>query len=128
MAEGERGGHPVAAFADVPAFVRGVAFDALPDDVVASAQRSLLDLIGVAAAGRRTRASAIGNGYAAPYNLTPVVRKEVLDKNPKLADALNSVSAKLNDETMAKLNASVDVDKKTPEEVAEAFLKSNGLI
>jgi len=67
-------------------------------------------------------------GYAAPYNLTPVVRKEVLDKNPKLADALNSVSAKLNDETMAKLNASVDVDKKTPEEVAETFLKSNGLI
>ena len=67
-------------------------------------------------------------GYAAPYNLTPVVRKEVLDKNPKLADALNSVSAKLNDETMAKLNASVDVDKKTPEEVAETFLKANGLI
>src|SRR5262244_338110 len=66
--------------------------------------------------------------YAAPYNLTPVVRKEVLDKNPKIADALNSVSAKLNDETMAKLNASVDVDKKTPEEVAEGFLKSNGLI
>ncbi len=66
--------------------------------------------------------------YAAPYNLTPVVRKEILDKNPKLADALNAVAAKLNDETMAKLNASVDVDKKTPEEVAEAFLKANGLM
>jgi len=66
--------------------------------------------------------------YASPYNLTPVVRKEVLDKNPKLADALNSVAAKLNDDNMAKLNASVDVDKKTPEEVAEGFLKANGLI
>ena len=66
--------------------------------------------------------------YAAPYNLTPVVRKEVLDKYPKVADALNSISAKLNDETMAKLNASVDVDKKTPEEAAEGFLKANGLI
>src|SRR5947208_4868446 len=66
--------------------------------------------------------------YAPPYNLTPVVRKEVLDKNPKIADALNAISIKLNDETMAKLNASVDVDKKTPEEVAEGFLKSNGLI
>jgi osmoprotectant transport system substrate-binding protein len=65
---------------------------------------------------------------APPYNLTPVVRKEVLDKNPKIADALNAISAKLNDETMAKLNANVDVDKKTPEEVAETFLKSNGLI
>ena len=66
--------------------------------------------------------------YAPPYNMTPVVRKEILDKNPKLADALNALSAKLNNETMAKLNASVDVDKKTPEEVAEAFLKQNGLI
>jgi osmoprotectant transport system substrate-binding protein len=66
--------------------------------------------------------------YAPPYNLTPVVRKEVLDKNPRLADLLNSISAKLNDETMAKLNASVDVDKKTPEEVAEGFLKANALI
>ena len=66
--------------------------------------------------------------YAPPYNLTPVVRKEVLDKNPKIADTLNAISAKLNDETMAKLNASVDVDKKTPEEVAEGFLKGNGLI
>jgi len=66
--------------------------------------------------------------YAAPYSLTPVVRKEILDKNPKLAEALNSVAAKLNDDNMAKMNASVDVDKKTPEEVAEAFLKANGLI
>src|SRR5450432_17830 len=66
--------------------------------------------------------------YAAPYNLTPVVRKEILDKNPKIADALNALSAKLNDDNMAKLNASVDVDKKTVEEVAEGFLKSNGLI
>jgi osmoprotectant transport system substrate-binding protein len=66
--------------------------------------------------------------YAPPYNMTPVVRKEIADKNPKLVAALNAVSAKLNNETMARLNASVDVDKKTPEEVAEAFLKQNGLI
>src|SRR6202166_4344396 len=66
--------------------------------------------------------------YGAPYNMTPVVRKEALDKNPKLADALNALSAKLNDENMAKLNASVDVDKKTVEEVADGFLKANGMI
>ena len=60
--------------------------------------------------------------------MTPVVRKEILDKNPKIGEALNALSAKLNNETMAKLNASVDVDKKTPEEVAEGFLKANGLI
>ena len=66
--------------------------------------------------------------YAPPYNMTPVVRKEILDKNPKIADALNTLAAKLNNETMAKLNASVDVDKKTPEEVADQFLKANGLV
>jgi len=66
--------------------------------------------------------------YAAPYNLTPVMRKETLDKNPKIADALNALSAKLNDDNMARLNASVDVDKKTVEDAAHDFLKSNGLI
>src|SRR4030095_17257214 len=64
MAEGERGAKSVAAFADVPAFVRGLAFEHLPGEVVESAQRSLLDLVGVAAAGSRTRAAAIADAYA----------------------------------------------------------------
>ena len=38
MAEGERGANAGAAFADVPAFVRGIAFDRLPGDVVANAR------------------------------------------------------------------------------------------
>ncbi|HET9668485.1 MAG TPA: glycine betaine ABC transporter substrate-binding protein [Casimicrobiaceae bacterium] len=62
------------------------------------------------------------------YALTPVVRKQVLDANPKLADLLNALSAKLDDATMARLNASVDVDKKTVEDVAQGFLKEQGLI
>src|SRR5690242_2201175 len=62
------------------------------------------------------------------YALTPVVRKQVLDANPKLADLLNALSAKLDDATMARLNASVDVDKKTVEDVAHAFLKEQGLV
>jgi osmoprotectant transport system substrate-binding protein len=67
-------------------------------------------------------------GFFPPYSLTPVVRKEVLDKNPKLAPALNKLSAKLDDQTMAKLNAMIDVDKKPVEEVAATFLKQQGLI
>ena len=39
-----------------------------------------------------------------------------------------SHSAKLDDATMARLNASVDVDKKTVEDVAKTFLKEQGLI
>ena len=54
----------VAAFADVPAFVRSLSFDHLPDDVVASARCSLLDLIGIAAAGSGTELARIANAYA----------------------------------------------------------------
>ena len=67
-------------------------------------------------------------GFFPNYALTPVVRKETLDKNPKLAEHLNALSAKLDDATMAKLNASVDVDKKTIEEVAASFLKAQGVV
>ncbi|MEP6944204.1 MAG: glycine betaine ABC transporter substrate-binding protein, partial [Betaproteobacteria bacterium] len=67
-------------------------------------------------------------GYFPAYAMTPVVTKKALDANPKLADILNSLSAKLDDATMARLNASVDVDKKTVEDVAQTFLKQQGLI
>jgi osmoprotectant transport system substrate-binding protein len=67
-------------------------------------------------------------GYFPTYAMTPVVRKAVLDANPSLAGILNGLSAKLDDAVMAKLNASVDVDKKTIEEVAAGFLKQQGLI
>jgi osmoprotectant transport system substrate-binding protein len=67
-------------------------------------------------------------GFFPSYALTPVVRKQILDANPRIADALNAVSAKLDDATMARLNASVDVDKKTVEDVAQTFLKQQGLI
>ena len=73
-------------------------------------------------------ALADDKGFFPSYALTPVVRKETLDKNPKLAEILNGLSAKLDDATLAKLNASVDVDKKSVEEVATAFLKSQTLI
>src|SRR5436190_12753934 len=67
-------------------------------------------------------------GFFPAYAMTPVVRKQVLDANPKLAEILNALSAKLDDATMARLNASVDVDKKTVEDVAKTFLKEQGLV
>ena len=53
---------------------------------------------------------------------------EVLQANPELGEHLNAISAKLDDATMAKLNASVDVDKVTIEDAAAAFLTSSGLL
>lgn len=67
-------------------------------------------------------------GFFPNYAMTPVVRKAVLDREPKLADMLNTLSAQLDDATMARLNAAVDVDRKTVEEVAAAFLKQQGLV
>jgi 2-methylcitrate dehydratase PrpD len=53
------------AFPDVASFVRGIAFADLPAEAVQQAARCLLDLVGVAAAGTRTRASGIARLYAA---------------------------------------------------------------
>ncbi|MDP0927740.1 glycine betaine ABC transporter substrate-binding protein [Paracoccus onubensis] len=67
-------------------------------------------------------------GYFPSYALAPVIRDEVLEANPDIGEVLNEVSAKLNDEVMAQLNASVDVEKVSIENAAAKFLKDNGLI
>src|SRR5882724_10913019 len=43
-----------------------------------------------------------------PYYLAPVVRKDALDANPKIADVLNRVSAMLDEATLADMNYKVD--------------------
>ena len=63
-----------------------------------------------------------------PYYLAPVVRKDALDANPKIAEVLNSVSAMLDEATMAELNYKVDGEKQEPKDVARAFLKSKGVV
>ncbi|GHU43265.1 glycine/betaine ABC transporter substrate-binding protein [Clostridia bacterium] len=56
-----------------------------------------------------------------PYNLAPVVRQELLDTYPQIADILNAVDKDLTTEKITKLNAEVDLDKKEYEEVAGEF-------
>jgi osmoprotectant transport system substrate-binding protein len=62
------------------------------------------------------------------YLLTPVVRKPILDQYPDLVAHLNALSAKLDNVTIAGLNAKVDLQKTPVEETAAAFLRSSGLI
>lgn len=62
------------------------------------------------------------------YAATPVVREATLKKYPKLAEQLNALSAKLNDQVMTKLNAEVDIDKQPVNKVAADFLRAQGLI
>ena len=67
MPEGARGKSNAAMGAPVAQFVHALTFDALPRDVTKQAQRCLLDLIGVAAAGTNTTSSAIARHYATTH-------------------------------------------------------------
>jgi osmoprotectant transport system substrate-binding protein len=67
--------------------------------------------------------------YYPIYQLAPVVRDDVLQANPGIADALNPLAPLLTTEVMAGLNYQVDgPDKKEPADVAKAFLTEKGLI
>jgi len=63
-----------------------------------------------------------------PYYLVPVVRKDALDANPKIAEVLNKVNAMIDEPTMAEMNYKVDGDKQEPKDVAREFLKSKGIV
>ncbi|MBC7927593.1 MAG: ABC transporter substrate-binding protein [Bryobacteraceae bacterium] len=60
--------------------------------------------------------------YFPPYECAPVVRKETLERYPKLQPALQKLSGSLTDETMRRLNYAVDGEHKPIREVAAQFL------
>ncbi|REK76037.1 glycine betaine ABC transporter substrate-binding protein [Paenibacillus paeoniae] len=63
-----------------------------------------------------------------PYFVAPVIRGELNEKDPEIAKVLNEISAKLDNTTVQKLNAQVDIDKKEYADVAKAFLQDQGLL
>lgn len=63
-----------------------------------------------------------------PYQVAPVVRQEILEKNPTIRDALNVLAPKLTNETMQRLNYEVSGKKREPAEVAKEFLTKEGLL
>lgn len=77
-----------------------------------------------------------------PYDLTPYVRKEVVDKYPQIADVLNELVETFpgggdpaTPETVAEcqkswqeLNAKVDIDRMEADKVAHEYLVKHGLI
>jgi glycine betaine/choline ABC-type transport system substrate-binding protein len=58
------------------------------------------------------------------YNPAPVIRQEVLDDNPAVADVLAPIAAALSTDTMMELNKRVDIDEEDPVDVAQSFLDS----
>lgn len=67
-------------------------------------------------------------GYFPPYYAAPVVRGDLLEKDPGIAEVLNKLAYKIDDTVMAELNYKVDGDKKDPAAVAKKFLQDNGFI
>ncbi len=63
-----------------------------------------------------------------PYFAAPVVRQDTLTKYPEISQTLNKLAGKIDDQRMAALNAEVTEQKKEANEVARAYLKSQGLI
>ena len=68
-------------------------------------------------------------GMFPPYNSTLVVRNDVIDKaGPDFQKTVEIVNKGLTDEVMQELNARVDLDKKTPKDVAGEYLQESGLV
>ncbi|MCL2665335.1 MAG: glycine/betaine ABC transporter substrate-binding protein, partial [Defluviitaleaceae bacterium] len=59
-----------------------------------------------------------------PYNLVPIVRNEILQEFPEIADALNRVSRNLNTALLTNLNAQIDVFRREIRDVASEFVNS----
>jgi len=62
------------------------------------------------------------------YSAVPIVRKDVLDSNPKLAKQLNVLSASINTEKMREMNKKVDINQLPVDRVAADFLRAESII
>lgn len=67
-------------------------------------------------------------GFFPKYDAVPIIRQETLELYPELEEALRGLAGKISVEDMQKMNARVDIDAETPENVARDFLIEKGLI
>nr|WP_050614392.1 ABC transporter permease/substrate-binding protein [Bacillus testis] len=63
-----------------------------------------------------------------PYQGAPLLKEETLEKYPDLKKALNKLSGKITDDEMRQMNYEVNVNGKSPAEVAKAYLQKEKLI
>ena len=62
------------------------------------------------------------------YAPAPIVRSEVLERNPEIATLLEPVFESLDLETLQVLNSRIAVEGQSPREVASAYLKEKGFL
>ncbi len=57
-----------------------------------------------------------------------VIRSEVLEEHPELAEIFNKLTGVISDKDMAQMNYAVESEGKEPREVAETFLRNANLL
>jgi osmoprotectant transport system substrate-binding protein len=62
------------------------------------------------------------------YNASNTIRKQVVDRNPRVVDVFNQISPALTDQVMLDLNGQVSSQGADPAQVASTFLKQRGFI
>jgi osmoprotectant transport system substrate-binding protein len=60
--------------------------------------------------------------YFPPYEATPIIRQEVIQKHPEVLEALNQLSGKISDDDMRRLNYAVDGQHRDAKDVVREFL------
>jgi osmoprotectant transport system substrate-binding protein len=66
--------------------------------------------------------------FFVPFNAALTMRADVFDEHPQLEEMFGKISAKLDNDTITALNASVDVDGESVEDAARSFMVDNGFI
>jgi len=63
-----------------------------------------------------------------PYHAVIIIRKDILEKHPELAEVLDKLTGLITDNVMRGLNFRADVLGEDPRDVAESFLEEHNLI
>jgi osmoprotectant transport system substrate-binding protein len=130
----------------LPAFQAAYGFKLKPDQIVALAGGDTAVTIRAAAEKTSGVNAAMAYGTDGPvaalglvimadpkgvqpvYAPSPIVREEVLAKNPKIKTLLEPVFKTLDGPTLQTLNAKIQLEGQDAKKVAADFLKSRGLI
>jgi osmoprotectant transport system substrate-binding protein len=130
----------------LPAFQAAYGFKLKPDQIVALAGGDTAVTIRAAAEKTSGVNAAMAYGTDGPvaalglvimadpkgvqpvYAPSPIVREEVLTKNPKIKTILEPVFKVLDGPTLQALNAKIQLEGQDAKKVAADFLKSRGLV
>ncbi len=67
-------------------------------------------------------------GFFPPYQAVAITRNETFEKFPELEDVFAKLEGKISTDEMMEMNYQVDVEGRTPRDVAISFLEEEGLI